>query len=94
MRLAKLRECWRSQGKRGRRRGQRHTAAAALAPTALALVPIAHVMAIVLVPGAAFGAPALASFGTSAKGVIKGPGSNIWNAGVAKTFAFRERARL
>jgi hypothetical protein len=42
----------------------------------------------------AFGAPAVGSFGSSAKGVIKGPGSNILDAGIAKVFAFRERARL
>src|SRR5689334_17108473 len=33
----------------------------------------------------AFGAPAPGRFGTSAKGVIKGPGVNIWHMGVAKS---------
>ncbi|MCS7025736.1 MAG: carboxypeptidase-like regulatory domain-containing protein [Bryobacteraceae bacterium] len=42
----------------------------------------------------AFSAPAQGRFGTSAKGVIKGPGSIVLNGGVAKTVSFRERARL
>jgi len=33
-------------------------------------------------------------YGTSAKGVIIGPGSSIVNAGLAKSFVFGERARL
>lgn len=40
-------------------------------------------------PGA-FGPPQLGRFGTSARGVIKGPGTNIWNAVFAKTFSFQE----
>ena len=42
----------------------------------------------------AFGAPAAGRFGTSAKGVIKGPGTNIWHMGMAKSIPFTERARL
>jgi len=42
----------------------------------------------------AFGAPAAGRYGTSAKGVIKGPGSAIVNAGLAKNFAIAERWRL
>jgi hypothetical protein len=42
----------------------------------------------------AFAPPPLGRFGTSAKGVIKGPGSWAFNAGLAKHFSFRERARL
>ena len=43
---------------------------------------------------AAFGAPAPGRFGTSAKGVIKGPGSQVVNVGLAKHFVIAERARL
>jgi hypothetical protein len=43
---------------------------------------------------AAFGAPRAGAFGSSAKGVIKGPGSNIFNVGVSKYFAITERVRL
>lgn len=42
----------------------------------------------------AFGAPPVGRYGTSAKGVIKGPGTNVWNLGLAKSFLFGERARL
>jgi hypothetical protein len=42
----------------------------------------------------AFGAPAPGRFGTSAKGVIKGPGVNIWHVGLAKAIPLTERARL
>jgi hypothetical protein len=42
----------------------------------------------------AFGPPAAGSFGTSAKGVIKGPGSNTLNVGLAKHFRFTEQVRL
>jgi hypothetical protein len=31
---------------------------------------------------------------TSGKGVTKGPGVNVWSAGLAKEFMFHERARL
>ncbi|HET8550358.1 MAG TPA: hypothetical protein VFL57_20245, partial [Bryobacteraceae bacterium] len=41
-----------------------------------------------------FAAPAPGRFGTSAKGVIKGPGSQVVNVGLAKTFSIFERARL
>jgi hypothetical protein len=44
--------------------------------------------------GSAFGAPSAGFFGTSAKGVIKGPPSNVWHLGLAKTFSLAERARL
>ncbi|MBI4877086.1 MAG: hypothetical protein HY822_20815, partial [Acidobacteria bacterium] len=44
-------------------------------------------------PGA-FAAPAAGRFGTSAKGVVKGPGSSVFNTGIAKNFSFGERARL
>ncbi|MBL8220161.1 MAG: hypothetical protein JNL62_13080, partial [Bryobacterales bacterium] len=40
---------------------------------------------------AAFGAPTPGSFGTSAKGVIKGPGSNIFNTGVMKNIRVSEK---
>ncbi len=43
---------------------------------------------------AAFGAPAAGSYGSSAKGVIKGPGSNIFNAGAAKNFRLTERLNV
>ena len=42
----------------------------------------------------AFAAPQPGSFGSAAKGVIKGPGINQWDAGIAKNFAFWERAAL
>jgi hypothetical protein len=42
----------------------------------------------------AFSAPVPGRFGTAAKGVIKGPGSEIVNVGLAKTFVIRERARI
>ena len=38
----------------------------------------------------AFAPPSLGRFGTAAKGVIKGPGTNVWNAIFAKTFSFQE----
>jgi hypothetical protein len=43
---------------------------------------------------AAFGAPQAGMFGTSAKGVIKGPGTKVLHATLAKQFSIRERARL
>jgi hypothetical protein len=43
---------------------------------------------------AAFGEPQPGHFGTSGKGVIKGPGVNVLSAGLAKDFVFGERARL
>jgi hypothetical protein len=43
---------------------------------------------------AAFGAPTPGFFGTSAKGVIKGPNSNVWHLGIAKHFPLAERARV
>jgi hypothetical protein len=43
---------------------------------------------------AAFRAPQAGQFGTSAKGVIKGPGSNIFNAGLMKTIPLTEQFRL
>ena len=43
---------------------------------------------------AAFGAPTPGFFGSAAKGVIKGPPSNVWHLGVSKEFPIRERARL
>ena len=42
----------------------------------------------------AFAAPTPGSFGSAAKGVIKGPGINQWDAGIAKTFVFFERVNL
>jgi hypothetical protein len=42
----------------------------------------------------AFAAPQLGHFGTSGKGVIKGPGVNVMSFGLAKEFMFHERARL
>ena len=42
----------------------------------------------------AFAPPQSGRFGTSGKGVIKGPGVNVWSAGLAKEFMFNERARL
>lgn len=41
----------------------------------------------------AFAAPAAGRFGTSAKGVIKGPGSAIVNAGLSKRIDITERVR-
>ena len=43
---------------------------------------------------AAFAAPTPGFYGTSAKGVIKAPGSAILNVGLAKHFTLWERARL
>ena len=40
----------------------------------------------------AFSAPAAGSYGTSSKGVIKGPGSQVVNVGLAKQFSIGERA--
>jgi hypothetical protein len=42
----------------------------------------------------AFGAPDIGRFGTSAKGVIKGPGVNVWHMGLFKNFSFTEQTRL
>jgi hypothetical protein len=42
----------------------------------------------------AFGPPAPGTYGTSAKGVIKGPPSQILNLGIAKHFPIREQLRL
>ena len=42
----------------------------------------------------AFAAPQAGRFGTSGKGVIKGPGVNVMSFGLAKEFAFNERVRL
>jgi len=42
----------------------------------------------------AFAPPQLGQFGTSAKGVIKGPGINVWHVGFHKDFIFSERMRL
>jgi hypothetical protein len=42
----------------------------------------------------AFAAPTAGSFGTSAKGVIVGPGSTVFHAGLAKQFRFTDRTRL
>ena len=43
---------------------------------------------------AAFGAPRTGAFGSAAKGVIKGPGSNIFNAGLTKTIRATERLQI
>ena len=42
----------------------------------------------------AFGPPTPGSFGTAARGVIIGPGSHVWHAGLYKAFSFTERLRL
>jgi hypothetical protein len=42
----------------------------------------------------AFGPPSAGAYGTAAKGVIKGPGSEIVNVGLAKFFSITERVRL
>jgi hypothetical protein len=42
----------------------------------------------------AFSAPPVGRFGTAARGVIKGPTSNVVHAGLAKYFNFTERWRL
>jgi hypothetical protein len=42
----------------------------------------------------AFAPPPAGRFGTSAKGVIVGPSSTVFHAGLAKVFKFSERARL
>jgi hypothetical protein len=42
----------------------------------------------------AFSAPAAGRFGTAAKGVIKGPGSEVVNVGLAKMFVIGERSRI
>jgi hypothetical protein len=43
---------------------------------------------------AAFSAPQPGRFGTSAKGVILGPGTNVWHMGVAKEFQFNDKGAL
>lgn len=40
----------------------------------------------------AFAAPQPGRFGTSARGVIKGPGVNVWHVGFIKNFVFSEKA--
>jgi hypothetical protein len=42
----------------------------------------------------AFAPPQAGRFGTAAKGVIKGPGSQVFNVGLAKNFVVAERWRL
>ncbi len=42
----------------------------------------------------AFASPQPGQFGTSGKGVIKGPGINVFSAGLAKEFLFGEHAKL
>ncbi|MBI1873905.1 MAG: TonB-dependent receptor [Acidobacteria bacterium] len=42
----------------------------------------------------AFAPPTPGSFGTAAKGVIHGPGSTVWDVGLAKHFDLGERLRL
>jgi len=42
----------------------------------------------------AFGAPPVGRFGSSAKGVIKGPNVNVWHMGLFKSFQLRESIRL
>lgn len=42
----------------------------------------------------AFDAPDAGNFGTSAKGVIKGPDVNVWHTGFHKNFIFTEKMRL
>jgi len=41
---------------------------------------------------AAFGPPQPGQWGTAAKGVIKGPGVNVWHMGLHKDFVFSDRA--
>jgi hypothetical protein len=43
---------------------------------------------------AAFSSPTPGFFGSAAKGVIKGPPSNVWHLGLSKQFPIGERARL
>ncbi len=40
---------------------------------------------------AAFAAPNAGQFGSAAKGVIKGPGVNVWHAGFIKNLTFSDR---
>ena len=42
----------------------------------------------------AFGPPAPGSFGTAGKGIIHGPGSSVWDVGLAKHFDLRNGLRL
>jgi outer membrane receptor protein involved in Fe transport len=42
----------------------------------------------------AFAPPTAGSFGTAARGVIVGPSSHVWHAGLYKAFSFTERVRL
>jgi Carboxypeptidase regulatory-like domain len=42
----------------------------------------------------AFGPPQPGQFGTSAKGVIEGPGATVFHAGISKLFNFSENMRL
>lgn len=56
-------------------------------PTAFAPQPLG--------PGQPLGPwPAPGQFGTAARGVIKGPGSNVWHAGLGKYFDLTEQLKL
>ena len=42
----------------------------------------------------AFAAPQPGQFGSAAKGIIKGPGVNVWHSGLAKVIPIKERLKL
>jgi hypothetical protein len=42
----------------------------------------------------AFAAPPIGRFGTSARGVIIGPGTNVWHVGFHKYFTFTDNPRI
>ena len=42
----------------------------------------------------AFTAPKAGQFGNAAKGIIKGPGTNVFSSGLAKSFIVKERVKL
>lgn len=42
----------------------------------------------------AFAAPPIGRFGNSARGVIIGPGTNVWHVGFHKYFAFADNPRI
>lgn len=43
---------------------------------------------------AAFGLPAVGTFGNGGKGIMRGPSSQLWNLGLRKNFAITERMRF
>jgi hypothetical protein len=65
-----------------------------LRPNALRDANISNPTPSLWFDAAAFSAPTPGFFGSSAKGVIKGPGTQVLHATIAKQFSIRERFRL